>query len=69
MLSRAPEFKIGLENDIMCGLIYVKICQRWTYVSHNQDSDAPSWELISLNIIGRTNELVLYVIVIVLIVA
>ena len=29
----------------------------------------PSWELISLNIIGRTNELVLYVIVIVLIVA
>ena len=24
MLSRAPEFKRGLENDIMCGLIYVK---------------------------------------------
>ena len=23
MLSRAPEFKIGLVNDIMCGLIYV----------------------------------------------
>ena len=29
MLFRAPEFKIGLENDIMCGLIYVKICQIW----------------------------------------
>ena len=29
----------------------------------------PSWELISLNIIGRTNELVLHVIVIVLSVA
>ena len=25
MLSRAPEFKIGLVNDIMCGLIYVNI--------------------------------------------
>ena len=31
--------------------------------------ELPSWKLISLNIIGRTNELVLYVIVIVLIVA
>ena len=24
MLFRAPEFEIGLENDIMCGCIYVK---------------------------------------------
>ena len=24
MLFRAPEIKIGLENDIMCGLIYVQ---------------------------------------------
>ena len=26
MLFRTPEFKIGLENDIMCGLIYVNMC-------------------------------------------
>ena len=24
MLFRAPKIKIGLENDIMCGLIYVQ---------------------------------------------
>ena len=30
MLSRAPELKIGLVNDIMCGLIQVDICQSWT---------------------------------------
>ena len=23
-ISRAPEFKIGLVNDIMCGLIYAR---------------------------------------------
>ena len=27
MLSRAPALKIGLVNDIVCGLIYVNICQ------------------------------------------
>ena len=48
MLSRAPGIRIGLANVIMCGLIQVIICQRWTlYVSNHKDSDAPSWELLA----------------------
>ena len=41
MLFRAPEIKIGLENDITCGLIYVQNMPEMDmiiYVSHNQDS-------------------------------
>ena len=30
MLSRATGKRIGLVNVIMCGLIQVIICQRWT---------------------------------------
>ena len=63
MLFRAPEIKIGLENDIMCGLIDVQNMPEMDMMI------CEPWELTSLNIIGRTNELVLYVIVIGLIVA
>ena len=54
MLSRAPELNIGLVNDIVCGLIYVNI----SGLGRSQLG------AVSLSLIGRANELVLYVIVI-----
>ena len=71
MLFHAPEIKIGLEKDV--------IVNWFVYKEYARDGHDDMWAIIKtrtpqlgadyLNIIGGTNELVLYVIVIVLIVA